>query len=191
MTPEEEVKMMNEDHEIWKRSRELARKASTPNICDVSGIDLDTQLEQIIMNYRSMTNLNQYGRYTPFSAAAPLFLNPDRKTLLCTTDNRLAQLWVFQINEKLQQSRDGVIAELIKQSSTKEDIERRLDGMFSARCIDMSIDPVIGDKDKEIAGMHYIGVIISHYRSERNGNYDAARECETAFECSKEKGIVQ
>jgi hypothetical protein len=185
----------------YHNSREIARKISTPNICNVSCIDLDTQLEQIIMNYRSMANLNRYGRYTPFSAAAPLFLNPDRKTLLCTTDDSLAQLWVFQINEKLQQSRDGVIAELTKQSSSKEDLANRLDGMFSARCVDMSIDPFIGEKDKAIAGMHYIGVIISHYNSERNGICDAVKDCESAFlsgrsyigtiKNAKEKGIVR
>ena len=203
MTPEEEVKMMNEDHEIWKQSQEQAKRVANlydPNICDIPGIDIDLQLEQIIMNYRALSNLNQY-KYTPFSATAPLYLNPERKTLLCTTDDRLAQLWVFQINEKLQKSREAVIEELVKQSSSKEDLERRLEGVFSARCIDMSIDPCIGDRDHEIAGLHYIGIIVSHYYSERNGIYDAVKECEEVFLSGKsyigtirqaqEKGIVK
>lgn len=180
MTPDEEVKMLNEDHEIWKQAHEHARKCSVPNICDVPGIDIDSQLEQIIMNYRSLSNMNAY-KMTTFSSTAPLYVDGDRSIPMCTTDDELAKLWVLQINEKLQSSRDGVIYELIKQSSTKGDLQARLNGMYSARCIDMYIDPVIGERDKQIAGMHYIGVVVSHYNSERTNNLKHVKHCEAMF----------
>lgn len=184
MTPEEEVKMLNEDHEIWKQSKGISSRITTPNICDVGGIDLDTQLEQIIMNYRSLGNINAY-KTTTFSSTAPLYVDGDCSIPLCTTDDELAKLWVLQINERLQNSRDSVIRELIKQSSTKGDLQARLDGMYSARCIDMYIDPIIGERDKQISGMHYIGVVISHYNSERTNNLKHAKHCETMFNSLK------
>lgn len=174
MTPEEEeVKMLNEDHEIWKQSHNHAQKCSVPNICDVPGIEMDEQLEEIILNWRGLSKYNP-NRYQTFAGASVLYVNRKNSTPLCTTDDHLARLWVSQINERLQTARENAISEL--NSHNKSTV-----GLFSARCVDMNIDPITGDRDTAIAGMHYIGVVISYYNAERDNNYVNAKECECTF----------
>ena len=173
MTPEEEVKMLNEDHEIWKQSREHARKCSVPDICDVPGIEMDEQLEEIILNWRGLSKYNP-NRYQTFAGASVLYINRKSAIPLCTTDEHLARLWISQINERLQTARENAISEL--NSHNKSTV-----GLFSARCVDMHIDPIIGDRDISIAGMHYIGVVVSYYNAERDNNYAHAKECEYTY----------
>ena len=179
MTDEE----MQRDFECWKRSKRYAEmiEPKHANITDMPGIDLDLQLEQIIFDYRAISNLLP-NKYTPFSTAVPLYLNLEKKTFLCTANAYFAKLWVDQINEKLQKSREAVIEELIKQSASKEELASLLNGIFSARCVDMSINSHIGDRDPEIANMHYIGVVISHYNSERVNIRDMVKQCNQKYE---------
>lgn len=177
----DDAAMIEEDTQVWKETRERLNRTHTKSIIDVPGIDLDEQLADIIMTFRSIGKYNQY-KYTTFSATAPLYLNAQSKTTpLCTTDDELAKLWVFQINQALQKSREAAIENLRVHSNNDVDFESKLDGLFSARCVDISIDPAIGERDDLIKGMHYIGVIVSYWRAERNGNYDAAKKCEAAY----------
>lgn len=181
MTPEEEVRMMNEDLEIWKRAREMARRPVEGSILDVPGFDLDGQLGSIIATFRALNRMGQY-HYTVFSQAAPLYMDGHGQTIpLCTTDDHLAELWVYQINQVLQKSREDAIEHLRITSAHDVEFEKKLEGLFSARCVDMSIDPAIGERDDLIKGMHYIGVIVSYWKAERDGNYDAAKKCEAAY----------
>ena len=181
MTPEEETRMMNEDHEIWKHTRETACKSVEGSIVAVPEIDLDGQLESIIATFKALNRMNKY-HYTVFSQAAPLYLDGHYQTIpLCTTDNRLAELWVRQINQVLQKSREDAIEHLRITSAHDAEFEQKLEGLFSARCVDMSIDPAIGERDDLIKGMHYIGIIVSYWKAERTGNYDAAKSCEAAY----------
>lgn len=181
MTPEEEARMMEEDHEIWKHAREVARKSLEGSILDVPGIDLDGQLANIIMTFRAPDSKSPY-HYTTFSQSAPLYLDGCNQTIpLCTTDDYLAELWVYQINQVLQKSREDAIEYLRNTSAHDAEFEQKLEGLFSVRCVDMSIDSAIGERDDLIKGMHYIGVIISYWKAERNGNYDFAMDCEAAY----------
>ena len=185
MKPEEEAKMLNEDHEIWKHAREMLHRSSEGSILDVPGFDLDGQLGNIIMTFRALNRKSQY-HYTAFSQAAPLYLDGHCQTIpLCTTDAHLAELWVYQINQVLQKSREDAIEHLRTTSAHDAEFEQKLEGLFSARCVDMSIDPAIGERDDLIKGMHYIGIIVSYWKAERTGNYDAAKDCEAAYNSLK------
>ena len=171
MTPEEEVKMLNEDHEIWKKSKEDARKASSINITDFPKMDIYNQLSDILSDWNIHHQDGRY-KYSTFSGAAPIYIDRLNNVPLCTTNDHYAKLWVAQINEIIQEIREKTLEELI-------DMDMH---MFSARCVDMYIDLIIGERDNKIAGMHYIGVVISHFGSERNNNYDIARECDACYE---------
>ena len=182
--PSEEVTMLNEDHEVWKQAQKQAHSTLyTKNIADVEGIDLDKQLNDIIEHFKLISSINRYKR-TTFASTAPLYMSVERNIPLCTTDDRLAKLWVFQINEILQKVREQVLTVLREQHKNQTNYEKVLDELYSARCVDIVIDPFIGDEDHSIRGMHYLGVVVSHYNSERTGNYVNAKLCEDIYESS-------
>lgn len=177
----DDAAMIEEDTQIWKHAREVARKSVEGSIIDVPGIDLDGQLGNMIMTFRALNRKSQY-HYTTFSHSAPLYLDGHHQTIpLCTIDDHLAELWVHQINQALQKSREDAIEHLRTTSAHDAEFEQKLEGLFSARCVDMSIDPAIGERDDLIKGMHYIGIIISYWKAERTGNYDFAMDCEAAY----------
>lgn len=177
MNNEADAKMINEDTDIWSKAVGLTDARS---ILNVPGIDMDVQLEKIIMSFRALNKLNDY-RYTPFSYTAPLYLDTEERVPLCTTDKRLAELWVSQINQVLQHSREAAIEYFVKSCESKEELNDKLAGLFTARCVDMFIDHAIGERDPQVKDMHYIGVVVSYWNAERNDNYDAAKKCEAAF----------
>ena len=188
MTPEEETKMMNEDHEIWKRSQELARRAcDNRSILKVPGFDIDSQLDTAIQTFKAIARMSNYYR-TPFAFTAPLYLQPggNDNIYLCTTDRNLAQKWTDEINVRLQKSREAAIEYYRNNSSSEEEFESNLNGLFSARCVIMSIDKHISECDPEISSMNYIGVVISWWKSERDLIYDKAKECECLYNATEE-----
>ena len=173
MTPEEEAKMMNEDHEIWKKSKRI--KNHNKDITKLKMMQFNNQLEELVMAFRATSNLNR-NKYSVFAHSCPLFIDWEKRIPLCTTDEYLARHWLFCINQELLRQRTAVV-NLINEKGNGSD----LSSMFSARCIMLPIDPAEGDVDVQISGMYYFGLIISHYDSERKNNYDIATDCECYY----------
>lgn len=175
MTPEEEVRMMNEDHEIWKRSKGLGEQ---PKITDYPEMRLEEQLDALVMDWRATSRYDNY-KYSVFSKTRTLYIDWKNSIPLCTSDEHLAKLWLYQINSYLLYHRRQALKE-IKLSDSID-----INSMFSVRCVMLPIDPVEGDTDHEIAGMYYFGLVVSHYNSERNNIRDIAKDCEARFNSLK------
>lgn len=174
MTPEEEAKMLNEDHEIWKE----AKGYKTADITRYPYMRFPEQLDALIMDWKATSKYDNF-KYSVFSKSRTLYIDWKNNIPLCTTDENNARLWLHQINKALFHSRHQALKE-IKLSGSID-----IDSMFSIRCVMIPIDLYEGDKDHEIAGMYYFGLVVSHYNSERNRNYDIAKDCDYKFASMK------
>ena len=178
MTPEEEVKMLNEDHEIWKKTKGFNKDVKVfrgfANILDLPDIHFNEQLNMMIEEFRTLNGPNPF-KESVFSFTRPLFAHFVERIPLCTTDEDLAKRWLFQINATLLNSRVKASNELRAHNPDK------LDTMYSVRCVLLPIDPIEGDEDEEIRGMYYFGLIVSHYMSERKDIKAHAETCEILY----------
>ena len=153
MTAEEEAKMLNEDHEIWSSVKFDAHRI------DLSKIDhIDEQLYSLI-DYFHKSGIHEH-KYTPFCMTAPLYIDKLKSIPMVFEDAEIAEEVVRQMNARLTDCRLRAINALIETSHSKEEIDSKIDGLFSVRCVDMPI-PKFGDKI-----YHCIGLIVSHYNSE-------------------------
>lgn len=174
MTPEEEAKMLNEDHECWKE----AKGYKTADITRYPHMRFPEQLDALIMDWKATSKYDNF-KYSVFSKSRTLYIDWKNNIPLCTTDENNARLWLHQINKALLHSRRQALKE-IKLSDSID-----INSMFSIRCVMLPIDPVEGDVDHEIAGMYYFGLVVSHYNSERNNIRDIAKDCESKFNSLK------
>lgn len=174
MTPEEEAKMLNEDHECWKE----AKGYKTADITTYPHMRLREQLDALIMDWKATSKYDNF-KYSVFSKSRTLYIDWKNNIPLCTTDENNARLWLQQINNVLLHSR----LQAVKDVRMSDSLD--LDTLFSIRCVMIPIDLYEGDVDHEIAGMYYFGLVVSHFNSERNRNYDTAKDCDCIFASMK------
>ena len=177
MTTEEEINMLNEDHEIWKKSHGI----NTADITNYTEMCFKEQLDALIVDWKATSNYDNY-KYTVFSKSRTLYIDWKNSIPLCTKDEHNARLWLQQINNALLHSRQQVVKEI----KMLQNID--IDNMFSVRCVMIPIDLYEGDVDHEIAGMYYFGLVVSHYMSERNSVNTAAELCDKKYESLSKKG---
>lgn len=179
MSPEEEAKLINDDHEIWKETVSQTNKIKSyrnnKSIIDVPSMQFDEQLDSLIYDFRATYKMNEF-KYSTFSATRPLFINFKNRIPLCTSNEEYAKQWLTQINLRLLASRQQAVNDL------KQHDPDSIKSMFSVRCVIMPIDVFEGDVDPEIRGIHYFGLVISHYNSERVDIIESSELCDQEYQ---------
>ena len=169
MTPEEEANMLNDDLKCWKR----AKGFHVSDITDCKTMNIMEQLDVLIMDWKSMLKYNTYNK-TVFSMTRPLYIDWENRVPLCTKDEEHAKLWLFQINKFLSEAKKRFIND---HKTNNIDYNK----IYTIRCVSIDVNPIEGDWDKSIAGVHYFGLIVSHYGSERNNIDTITKQCDDLF----------